>query len=216
MSQRRKRGADIGKLDLRLSALRPLTAEEEFEVLLKAYELERLDDVQMASSFIGLLAPTLGLLSLMGFALVNAESIPKWLVALVPIAPLPFIAFGAMYAHLATVRGLLLDGYERALRGSSAVIAGGLVVPSGHHILGRVWNGLYSRIVIGTSTAALGSLYVAAIVVAFNDSRHDQPAIAWFGLTFSVACVVVLCVIYVLALWPERTLRRYSVDLRGE
>ena len=184
-------------------------------MLLKAYEMERLDDLQMASAFLALLAPTLGLLSLMGFALINAASIPKWLIALVPVTPLPFIAFGAMYAQLATVRGLLIDGYERTLRAASTVVAGGLSIPSGHQVLGRVWNGLYSRVVIGISSIALGSLYVAAIVVSFRDARAEEPVLAWFGLVFSSVCTLVLCSIYALALWPERTLRKYSADLRS-
>ena len=82
-----------------------MLGEHERALLLKAYELERLDDIQAASTMLSLLAPTLGLLSLMGFALINADSLPAWLLALVPLAPLPFIAFGALYAHLAQVRG---------------------------------------------------------------------------------------------------------------
>jgi hypothetical protein len=45
--------------------------DDELTVLLKSYELERLDDIQAASTLLGFVTVSIGLMSLLGFALVN-------------------------------------------------------------------------------------------------------------------------------------------------
>lgn len=183
------------------------------ELLLKAYELERLDDIQAASTFLTLLAPIIGLLSLIGFALINAVSLPKWLIALVPLAPLPFAAYAALYTHLAQVRGLMLDHYECELRRHSGVIVAGLRVPFGHRVLGRIWVSAYARVVIAISALALGAMYVAIVVVAFRDARYDEPYLAYFGVVFASIATVVIVALFVIALRPEREFRRRALDV---
>lgn len=190
-----------------------MLGEHERGLLLKAYELERLDDIQSASTMLALLAPTLGLLSLIGFALVNADSLPAWLLALVPLPPLPFMAYGALYAHLAQVRGALIDRYERELRNNFDVTAGGLRVPSGHQVLGRIWTTTFGRLVVAISALSLFAVYVAVLVVSFRDARKAEPALAYFGLVFASCATGLIIALYIVALWPERALRRHAADL---
>src|SRR4051794_21273578 len=91
---------------------------ERLQVLLKPYELDRADDSQALSAMYTLLAVTVGLMSLIGFALINAkdDNLPGWVIALSPLAPLPFIAFGAIHSYAATMRGTLIALHEKELR----------------------------------------------------------------------------------------------------
>ena len=54
-------------------------ASAEFDALLQAYAAERTDDAQSVSTMFGLLATAVGLLSVIGFALIHANGLCRWL-----------------------------------------------------------------------------------------------------------------------------------------
>src|SRR5207249_1484213 len=149
------------------------------EFLLRLYEIERAEDAQTLSSITGLLTTAVGLLSLIGSALIvasRAEDFPGWLLALLPFVPFPFIAYGAMYTHVLTVRGYLIDQYERELQ-TSDIRAGTAPVPGTHLLLGRIWKGTRGNIAMGVTLVALLVMYLAILVGSFRYAWRTNPVI---------------------------------------
>jgi uncharacterized membrane protein (DUF485 family) len=183
-------------------------ARAELDVLLKAYELERSDDIQAAASFLTLLTITIALMSLIGFVMVNSESLPGWLVALAPLPPVPLIAFAALYGYLAQIRGRLIDRYESELRRRFPDLkACEVPVPSGHSILGRVWVTRFGRTVIALSAIVLLGLYVGVIVQSFRTAYETEPAFSIVVLVAAIISTGVVVTLFALALFPERLIR---------
>jgi hypothetical protein len=184
------------------------------DVLLHAYVAERADDTQTVTSMFGLLTAAVSLISLIGFALINHASVPAWLLALAPLAPIPFIAFGALLAHIGQIRGRVIDGYERELRAIANRLDGGRSrIPYGHSILDRVvWDAWYSRLVILISFLAFFGLYIAVLIECFRYAKGTEFGLAVTGLACSSIATLALIGLYVAALFPYYWLRR---GLRG-
>jgi hypothetical protein len=153
---------DSRERDVRLEGVR-------LEVLLKAYELERADDANTPSVIIALLTTSVGLLSLVGFALVNSSSIKPWIIAVLPLVPFPFIAFGAIFAHLVVFRGHYIDALERELhRRTDNWRVEDVAIPSGHHLMGRAWWSRRVNVGIWLMFIALAVLYGGIVWESFN------------------------------------------------
>ncbi len=189
----------------------PTLTRDQRELLIASYQAERGDETAAFASVLSLLAATIGLLTIMGFALVaaNRHQVPAWLVALIPLPPLPFMAFGALQSMLARVRGKVIESYESALIAAhGAPMAENVPVPSGLLMLREVWLGWFGRVVIGVSWLALLSMYVAALVESFRYSIDKAPVLAIASLAgCSTGALVIMC-LYVAALWPERLMNR--------
>jgi hypothetical protein len=179
------------------------------EVLLKAYELERTDDIQAATTMLTFLTTALGLASLIGFVLLNDSSLPGWVVALSPLPPIPFIAFGALYAHLAQVRGALIDRYEVELRRRfPGLEADRLPVPSGHSILGHIWVTAFGRTVVFLSAIVFLALYIGVIIESFRVAHNTEPTLALCSLAASIVATAITVLLFIVALFPMRVVDR--------
>lgn len=178
--------------------------------LLHAYQAERADDTQAVTTFFGLLTAAIGLMTLIGFALVYREDIPSWLIAVAPVAPIPFVAFGALIAHIAQIRGRVIDRYETEIRTlTRAADPGSGLAPYGHTVLDRVvWEAPFSRIVMAVSFVSYFFGYVAVVVQCFRYSRNEEFLLALATLIFASVVMLVLIGLFVVALFPYRALRR--------
>jgi hypothetical protein len=166
---------------------------EKLEVLLKAYEIERTEDSDAWAVSIALVTASVGLMSLVAFALVHAGDgeLPAWLIALLPIPPLPFMAFGALHAHISQVRGVVINLYESELR--RLVPNRDVPAPFGHSIAMRVWVGLFGRVAIGIAGVSYLTMYIAVLVESYRHSHEQDPVLAACSLfTCSLFTVIVL------------------------
>lgn len=152
----------------------------------------------------------IGLISLIGVALINHEVVPSWLIALAPIAPIPFIAFGALIANVARIRGHLIDRYESEIRALTGASDGGkTLIPYGHTQLARVvWDAPFGRVVMGVSFVSLLTGYVAVIVACFHYAKVEHFALALGALIFVSITTSALIGLFVIALDPERAIGR--------
>jgi hypothetical protein len=190
---------------------------DELDVLLKAYELERLDDIQAGASFLTLLTITIALMSLIGFVMVNSASLPGWLVALAPLPPVPLIAFAALHGHLAQIRGQLIDRYESEIRRRlPGLNAHDLPVPAGHSILGRLWVTLFGQTVIALSAVFLLALYVGVIVQSFRMAYQTEPTLSVLVLAMTITATGIVVTLFALSLFPERPIRREIARIRDQ
>jgi hypothetical protein len=191
-------------------------APTRFEALLNAYTAERTDDTQTVTSMFGLLTASIGLITLIGFALVNRESVPGWLIALAPTLPIPFIAFGALLTQVAQIRGRLIDEYEREIRVivRAADDSDDNLIPYGHTVLDRlVWDAPYSRIIMGVSFLTFLGGYVAVITECFRYSRGTDFGLALTGLVSSTAATALLIGLFGATLFPHHWLRKGLAEL---
>jgi hypothetical protein len=189
------------------------------ETLLHAYVAERADDTQTVTSIFGLLTTTIGLITLIGFALVNSSSVPGWMIALAPILPMPFIAFGALLTQVAQIRGRVIDDYEREIRMlvREADQENKTLVPYGHTVLDRrVWDAPYARIVMLVSFATFLGGYIAVIIECFRYSKRTEFTLALTGLFSSTVGTSILIGLFFASLFPRRWLRKGLADLQAE
>jgi hypothetical protein len=191
--------------------------EEELAVVLKAYELERTDDIHSGYAFLTMLTVSIGLISLIGFALINVddEDLPGWMFLLVPFLPLPFAGLAALYVHLAQVRGAILDLYEGELRRRFPELSAGVLrVPSGHTVLGRLWVGAYGRAVLALVAAPLIAMYFAVIVESYRIAHRTEPTWANIVLGIGVIAGLVLAHLLLIAQDPRKVVAREAARLR--
>jgi hypothetical protein len=193
-----------------------MTIPSELDSLLNAYAAERTDDAQSVSTMFGLLATAVGLLSLIGFALLHAKSdaLPAWAIALAPLVPLPFVAYGALLTHLSNVRGQVIDLYEHRIRGLVGGNRGEYVpAPFGHTILNSIWQGTYARTVIAVAFASFFSIYVAVLIESFRYARKTAFDMALASLVGCSAGMMLLIVLFAVALFPQKVINRTMTNL---
>jgi len=180
------------------------------QLVLRLYEIERAADSQTLNSITALLTTAVGLLSLIGSALIFAsrtEDFPGWLLALLPFVPFPFIAYGAMYTHVLTVRGYLIDQYEQELQ-TSDIGTEPSPVPQTHILLGRIWKGTRGNIAMGVTLGVLLLMYIAILVGSFRYAWRTNPVIAAVSLAACATALTAVIGVYWFALLPERFVQR--------
>jgi hypothetical protein len=195
-----------------------VTPRARLDSLLHAYVAERADDTQTVTSVFALLTTTIGLFTVIGFALTHASSLPAWAIALTPLPPIPFIAFGALVAHIAQIRGRIIDEYESEIRALTRELDDddAALAPYGHTLLdSRVWQSYYSRVVVGVSFVTLFPLYVAVLVQAYRESYREEFALALTSLAGCSIVTAILIALFVIALNPRREFERGLAQLRG-
>lgn len=178
--------------------------EATLAVLLQAYAAERADDTPTTASFLALVGTILGFLTIIGFALTHASSIPAWAIAVVPVPTIPFIAFGTIVAYAAQVRGTVIDDYERRLRKLTFETSTEKIAPPyGHTLLNRVlWQHWFGKTAIGLAFFALLPIYLGVLVVSYRDAHSGAPVIALASLIGCSVALAVLIVLFVIALFP--------------
>jgi hypothetical protein len=186
------------------------------DVLLHAYMVERADDTPATASFLSLLAAILGFLTIIGFGLTHASSVPAWAIAVIPVPTIPFIAFGTIIAHAAQVRGWVIDDYERRLRAlTRSETDYEIAAPYGHSLLNHVvWQNWFAKWAIALAFLGLFPLYIGVLVVSYQDSHRQQPVVALISLVGCSIALAILLTLFLIALGPERTWRRGVADLR--
>lgn len=103
------------------------------EVLLNVYAIERQDDTDSVSIYAVLLSAWLALVGVIGYVLLREVEQPAWLLALLPIAPLPLAGLGALLLAAGSARACLIHALEAELQ-RLGVQADGAPVPSFHTI----------------------------------------------------------------------------------
>ena len=96
---------------------------------------------------------------------------------MIPLAPIPFIAFGALVSHVAQIRGHVIDAYETEIRTLIREYDGDgdSLSPYGHTILNRrVWQSYYARVVIGVNILVLGPIYIAILIEAYQNPIGEK------------------------------------------
>jgi ABC-type Na+ efflux pump permease subunit len=166
----------------------------------------------------GLLTAAIGLVTIIGFALVNHTSIPSWLIALAPLLPLPFVAFGALLANVAQLRGRVIDNYEREIR---HLLRNhdhpDNLVPYGHTLLDeRIWKAPIAQTVLAISFLAYFGGYIAVLIECFRYSEVQEHTLALVGLVATSSATVILLGLFAISLRPEALLRRGLGDLAPE
>jgi hypothetical protein len=193
-------------------------SRERLDVLLAAYSAERADDSQTVTSMFGLLTAAIGLVTIIGFALVNHDSIPSWLIALAPLLPVPFVAFGALLANVAQLRGRVIDNYEREIR---HLLRNHdhpeNLVPYGHTLLDeRIWRAPIAQIVLMISFLAYFGGYIAVLIECFRYSKAQENTLALVGLISASLATAILLGLFGASLKPEAQLRRGLRDLAND
>ncbi len=174
------------------------------DVLLASYEAERLADSNGPAALIGLLTATIGLSGLVGALLIN-HGAPTWLIALAPTAHIPFMAFGALMAHVSQVRGELIYRYEREIRRCISPPSPWLLVPPvGGALMRRVWRGWFGSSVVVLLLISILAGYIAILVESYRLSHDMHPVLALSALSFCSCATLVILVLYAFALFPER------------
>jgi hypothetical protein len=102
--------------------------------LLELYAIERQDDLNSVSVCAVLLSAWLALLGVIGYVLLRGDDMPSWLLAFLPVSPLPLAGLGALLLAAGSVRACLLDALERELQQRVRVHADGAPVPSYHAV----------------------------------------------------------------------------------
>jgi hypothetical protein len=196
-----------------------VTSERELDVLLHAYAAERADDAEAAGTVVALFATSVGLLTLIGFILIHHKSgsVPGWAIALAPLLPFPFLAYGAMLAHLSNARGQIIDIYEKRIQERLGGVSEGHVpAPFGHTLISQAWKTLLGGVVVIGSSVVFIGLYVAVLIESFRDARNSEYDLALMVL---VACSLAVCaviVLTVLALQPDFVSRGLERMTNGE
>ena len=160
----------------------------------------------------------IGLLGVIGFALINADSLPAWIVAMAPIPPLPFVAAGALATHIAQIRGITIDTYETEIRTLSRELDhdSDFLAPYGHTILNRrVWQGYYARVAASLLFLTCFPIYLAVLIEAYRESHEKVPALARASLIGCSFVTAVSIVLFVVALFPRREFERGLAQLRA-
>lgn len=188
------------------------------ETLLQAYAAERADDTQAVTSFITLLTTSIGLITLIGFALINHKTVPGWLIALAPLLPLPFAAFGALVTHVAQIRGRVIDAYESEIRVIlNAIDRPATLIPYGHTVLNRaVWASAYARVVLSFAFLIFFGGYAVVTWQCFRYARETDSALAVVSLTASALATCVVIGLFGLALFPDYWLGKALAGLRRD
>jgi hypothetical protein len=192
-------------------------ANERLDALLAAYTAERADDTQAVTTFVALLTTSIALLTLIGFALINEERVPGWLIALAPLLPIPFAAYAALVTHIAQIRGRIINRYERDIRALLNSRGGRhSLVPYGHTVLDTaVWEATYSKIVIGLAFIVFFGGYGAVTAACFWYAHDTHFGLAILGLVSSIVAAAVVIILFAVAIWPEPWIRRALDDIRS-
>jgi hypothetical protein len=184
---------------------------DELNVLLKAYELERLEDIQALNVRLVFITTTLGLMSVLGFLIVHG-SLPAWIIAVAPLPPIPFMAYVAPYTMIDVLRGSLIDAYEGELRQ--------LPTPRRRLPPRRVWAleprpGLVLMAGAADHHRFRGRscpLYIGFVVVSCHRAFPEYPVLAVMVTSFAAGSSVFVVTVFALALSPERLVKRYGRD----
>jgi hypothetical protein len=195
-----------------------MTSDRELDALLHAYAAERADDAQVAGTLVALFATSVGLLSLIGFALFHAKSgsVPGWAIALAPLLPIPFIAYGAMLSYVSNVRGKVIDTYEERIReGLGGIREECVPAPFGHTVVSRAWKSKFGGWVIGVTCVVFIGLYVVVLYESFRYAHHSAYGWALGTLVGSSLALLGLIGLTVLA-FKQDVCSEVFVELRSK
>ena len=180
--------------------------EARLAILLQAYAAERADDTPTTASFLALVGTVLGFLTIIGFVLTHDSAVPAWAIAVLPVSTIPFIAYGTIVAHVAQIRGAVIDDYEKRLRALQPPPPTEQIAPPyGHGLLNRmVWQHWFGRTAIGLASLALVPLYVGVLIECYRHSHTGEPTLALASLIGCSVALLILLALFVVALFPER------------
>jgi hypothetical protein len=194
------------------------------DILWRAYLSERRADAETLGSFVAILATSVGLLSIIGFALLHGKdtaTVPGWVSAFLPAVPLPVLGFASLYSNVLILRGQYIGLYERELRRLDAldlqVEKWPIPVPSGQLAVSNLWRSTRGSIAMLVMFGSLTATYVAILVVSFKNAHRTEPAMAYASLIAGSLIVTTLFVIYAQGiLWPKKLLlamTRFQPDM---
>lgn len=202
----------------------PQARDEQLAILLNAYAGERAYDAQTLSTLTGVFATIIGVLSVVGSALAFGTLHPHGLIelftAVLPIIPVPFLAWGAVCAHNVIVRGEVIAIYEDALRRYARLSiletdgGAGLPVPFGNAVVGRVWWASGSLMMSG-AFFVIACMYLGILgASAYKSWSHDVP-LTIVVLVVSLVAFSTLTRSYLRAFAPKTFVEETAKKLLG-
>lgn len=183
---------------------------------MQLYASEREDANSSAAAVIALCSAWLALLGVLGFALEQGGGSHGWLLAFLPLVPLPLAGIGALALVRGEIRAKLLTALEAELI-RSGLRADGIPAPSNETLFLGLWlPGRFRRpalgIYLGWIYLPLMGIYLSlsvwSLVLAWQ--RTDAP-IAIFGMAlFAIADALFADLLWVYLKrfksrpWPEQ------------
>lgn len=168
------------------------------QVLLTAYQVERQGDQNAIAASMALIGAGAGFVVAAGFVLLNHNRhTPGWLVALLPLPPLPLTAIAILQNNSVSLRGFYLRLLEQQLDDLVDVDVCPLRVPVGYRLGAQVWQGLAGRIGQAVIYVPLLGLYIVLVVdSALVAIDLNAPAAVGLSLAAVMVGLVVLFAIY--------------------
>lgn len=190
--------------------------EVRLEVLLASYQAERAQDQSSWSASATLAATGIALLGTSGFAIAYAgQGVPGWLIALLPIAPIPLFAIAVLMGNTAALRTRYLTRLEDALQEYASGVP--FPVPAGYRLAVSAWHGRHGAIGQILIYVPFAGLYLALIVA----SLHEAIALGAAALGIVSAAVSLLASVLVVFVYAEERhadhrLAQFIADTLGQ
>jgi hypothetical protein len=172
----------------------------DLELLLGLYVVERETDSNLTGTMITLLTAAVGLIALAGVLLIRRHP-PVWAGLVAPLAPIPFVALGALLVGVAHVRSRLLAGYEAEILAHRRTRLPGETDFS--EPIRQVWRGWYGTTLIIIAFLALLGLYGGILAGSYEVLSQRHQTIAILGVTLCGLLMVVISFMYAAALRPH-------------
>jgi hypothetical protein len=143
-------------------------------LLQDTYRVERAQDVATTSTLTTLFTTSVAVLTLVGTAL--TLDVAWWMVAFLPLVPLPLLAWGAIVTNTVIARGYYIERVERELQDAAGRHSNEFAYPIGHRLAGHVWRGPRGNLAMGTTLGSVFVIYVAIVVAsAARVWSHSWP-----------------------------------------
>jgi hypothetical protein len=167
-----------------------------FDLLLTSYQAERQQDQSSWTVSVGLVAAGIALLGTSGFAIAHAgDGVPGWLVALLPIPPIPLFAIATLMGNTATLRTRYLERLEQELQAFAPNLQ--LPSPAGYRLAVSAWHDRRGAIGQALIYLPLAGLYAALVVESLRTAINlHATVLGCIITTLSVVASGLLLFVY--------------------